>query len=145
VNLAASGGALTEATLSAARLAMGKQTGLAGEMIDVVPKFLVVSLELQTTAEKLLAQIQPTNSDDVNPFAGKLQLVVDRRLDAAPWYLAADPYLTPSLEYAYLEGAEGPQFFTKEGFNIDGVETKVSVDFGAGWTDYRGWYRNVGA
>lgn len=145
VNLAASGGALTEATLSAARLAMGKQTGLAGELIDVVPKFLVVSLELQTTAEKLLAQIQPTNSDDVNPFAGKLQLVVDRRLDAAPWYLAADPYLTPSLEYAYLEGAEGPQFFTKEGFNIDGVETKVSVDFGAGWTDYRGWYRNVGA
>lgn len=143
-NLAASGAALDETTLSAARLAMGKQTGLAGELIDVLPKFLVVSLELQTTAEKLLAQIQPTTSDAVNPFAGKLQLVIDRRLDAAPWYLVADPALVPSLEYSYLEGAEGPKFFTREGFDIDGVETKVSVDFGAGWTDHRGWYRNAG-
>ncbi|MFB9951004.1 prohead protease/major capsid protein fusion protein [Rhizobium puerariae] len=143
-NMVASGTALTEANLSIARLAMGKQTGLAGELIDVVPKFLVVSLDQQTTAEKLLAQIQPASSNDVNPFAGKLQLVVDRRLDASPWYLAADPDLTPSLEYSYLEGSEGPRFFTREGFDIDGVETKVSVDFGAGWTDYRGWYCNTG-
>lgn len=143
-NRAASGGALSETTLSAARLAMGKQVGLAGELIDVVPQFLVVSLELQTTAEKLLAQIQPATSGDVNPFAGKLQLVIDRRLDAAPWYLAANPQVTPSLEYAYLEGSEGPHFETHVGFDVDGVETKVRVDFGAGWTDHRGWYKNPG-
>jgi HK97 family phage prohead protease len=143
-NLASSGAALDETSLSAARLAMGKQVGLAGELIDVVPAYLVVSLDNQTKAEKLLAAIQPTTSDDVNPFAGRLKLAVDRRLDAAPWYLVADPNLTPSLEYAYLEGVEGPEFFTKEGFDIDGVETKVRLDFGAGWIDHRGWYRNPG-
>lgn len=143
-NLAATGTALDENTLSAARLSMGRQTGLAGELIDVVPAFLVVSLENQTKAEKLLATIQPTNSNDVNVFAGRLQLVVDRRLEAAPWYLVANPAYVPSLEYAYLEGQEGPSFFTREGFDIDGVEIKVSVDYGAGWTDHRGWYRNPG-
>lgn len=143
-NLAAAGTALDEASLSAARLTMGRQTGLAGELIDVVPAFLVVGLELQTQAEKLLAAIQPTNTADVNPFAGKLQLIVDRRLEAKPWYLVASPELVPSLEFAYLEGNPGPQFFTREGFDVDGVETKVSIDFGAGWTDHRGWYKNAG-
>lgn len=143
-NLAAAGTALDEASLSAARLTMGRQTGLAGELIDVVPAFLVVGLELQTQAEKLLAAIQPTNTANVNPFAGKLQLIVDRRLEAKPWYLVASPELVPSLEYAYLEGNPGPQFFTREGFDVDGVEVKVSVDFGAGWTDHRGWYKNAG-
>lgn len=144
-NLAASGGALNETTLSAARLAMGKQVGLAGELIDVVPAYLVVSLELQTTAEKLLAAIQPATTDDVNVFSGRLKLVVDRRLDAAAWYVVANPNLVPSLEYSYLEGNQGPRFDTRAGFDIDGVETKVSMDFGAGWVDHRGWYKNPGA
>lgn len=138
------GAALSEASLSAARLAMAKQTGLAGELIDVIPAYLVVAPELQTTAEKLLASIQPNNTDAVNPFAGKLQLVVDRRLHAKPWYLVSSPGLVPSLEYAYLEGAAGPQFETRNGFDVDGVEIKVRVDFGAGWTDHRGWHKNPG-
>jgi hypothetical protein len=143
-NLAGTGANLDELTLSAARLAMAKQTGLAGELIDVIPAFLVVPPELQTLAEKLLATIQPTTTSEVNPFAGKLQLVVDRRLTDKPWYVVASPAMVPSLEYAYLEGAEGPQFFTTEGFDIDGVETKVTLDFGAGWVDHRGWYKNAG-
>ncbi|MCL7999440.1 Mu-like prophage major head subunit gpT family protein [Brucella sp. 21LCYQ03] len=138
------GAALSEASLSAARLAMAKQVGLAGELIDVTPAYLVVAPELQTTAEKLLAAIQPANAEAVNPFAGKLQLVVDRRLTAAAWYLVASPGLVPSLEFAYLEGAAGPQFDTRLGFDVDGVEVKVRVDFGAGWTDHRGWFKNPG-
>lgn len=138
------GAALSEASLSAARLAMAKQVGLAGELIDVTPAFLVVAPELQTAAEKILAAIQPANSESVNPFAGKLQLVVDRRLTASAWYLVASPGLVPSLEFAYLEGAAGPQFETELGFDVDGLRIKVRVDFGAGWTDHRGWYKNPG-
>ena len=143
-NLASTGAPLSETTLSAARLTMGKQVGLAGELIDVVPAYLVVSLEQQTAAEKLLATIQAAKTEDVNVFSGRLQLVVDRRLGEKPWYLAADPSLVPSLEFAYLEGQEGPQFITKQGFDIDGVQIRVSVDFGAGWVDHRGWYKNAG-
>lgn len=138
--------ALSETSLSAARLAMSKQTGLAGELIDVTPKFLVVGLDLQTTAEKLLTAIQAATTEDVNIFVNRLQLVVDRRLtNPTAWYLVAAPSEVPGLEYAYLEGEEGPQFFTKEGFEVDGVQIKVRLDFGAGWLDHRGWYRNPGA
>lgn len=143
-NLAGTGATLSETTLSAARLAMMRQTGLAGELIDVVPKYLVVSPELQTTAEKLLATIQPATTADVNPFAGRLQLVVDRRLAAAPWHLVADPDLVPSLEFAHIEGMEGPSFETREGFDVDGVETKVRLICGGGWIDHRGWFKNPG-
>ncbi len=143
-NLATAGADLNETSLDAARLTMGRQTGLAGELIDVLPAFLLVSLERQTAAEKLLAAIQPTKAEDVNVYAGRLQLVVDRRLAEKPWYMVANHGLVPSLEYAYLEGQEGPQFTPRPGFEIDGVELKVSVDFGAGWTDHRGWYKNAG-
>lgn len=143
-NLASAGAALDETALSAARITMGRQVGLAGELIDVVPAFLVVSLDLQTAAEKLLATIQPATTADVNVFSNRLKLAVDRRLDAKPWYLVADPGLVPSLEYAYLEGEEGPQFMTRDGFDIDGTETRVRLDFGTGWIDHRGWYKNPG-
>lgn len=145
-NLAASGAALSETTLSAARLAMRKQTGLSGKRINVSPKYLVVPPELETTAEKLLAAIQPTNSDEVNPFASKLSLLVESRLTSATrWYVTADPATVEGLEYSYLQGEEGPQIDTRAGFEIDGMEFKVRLDYGAAFLDWRGWYQNAGA
>ncbi|MEI9403377.1 prohead protease/major capsid protein fusion protein [Mesorhizobium argentiipisi] len=131
--------------LGAGRLAMRKQTGLSGKRINVTPKFLVVPPELETAGEKLLASIQAATVDDVNPFSGKLQLLVEARLTSAiRWYIAADPATFEGLEYAYLQGAEGPQTETRAGFEVDGVEVKVRLDFGAAFTDYRGWYMNQG-
>ncbi len=144
-NLFETGSALTLDSLSMARLIIGKQVGLAGELIDIRPRYLVVGLENETFAEKVLAEITATSVTDVNPFAGKLLPVVDRRIEDGSWFLAADPYATPSLEYAYLTGVEGPEFITREGFDTDGVEIKVRLDFGAGWLDHRGWVKNPGA
>jgi len=144
-NLADSGAALNETTLSAARLAMRKQTGLSGDMIDVTPRYLVVPPDLETTAEKLLSTVQAAKTDDVNPFA-RLTLIVEPRLTSETrWYVAADPATVDGLEYAYLEGAPGPQTETRQGFEVDGVEVKVRLDFGAGFVDWRGFYRNDGA
>lgn len=132
---------LDAATLSAARLAMRRQTGLSGELIDVTPRYLLVAPELETEAEKLLAEITAAKTEDVNPF-GKLTLLTDPRLtDPDQFYLAADPATVDGLEYAYLEGAPGPQIETKAGFEVDGMQVKVRLDFGAGWIDYRGWHR----
>ncbi|WP_342747283.1 prohead protease/major capsid protein fusion protein [Oceaniglobus roseus] len=104
-NLAASGAILSEATLSAARLAMRTQKGLSGKPIKVTPKYLIVPPALETKAEKLLATVQAHKSDDVNPFGGKLQLLVEARLtNATRWYVAADPAQVEGLEYAYLQG-----------------------------------------
>lgn len=144
-NLAASGGALSITTLSAARNAMRRQKGLGGEPINAQPFAVVVPPEMETVAEQLLTQINATNTEDVNPF-GNLRLAVEPRLtDTGAWYVAADPAVIDGLEYAYLEGAPGPQIETRQGFEVDGVQMKVRLDFGCGWTDWRGWYRNAGA
>jgi hypothetical protein len=150
-NVAGTGAALTGdidgalAALSDARLAMRRQTGLSGSLIDVPPKFVLVAPEQETAAEKLLTQINATAVADVNPLAGKLTLVVENRLtDATRWYLTADPARIDGLEYAYLAGAPGPQIATRNGFDVDGVETKVSLDFGCGFVEHRGWFTNSG-
>lgn len=130
--------------LDAARLAMRKQKGLGGEIIGVEPRFVLVPPDLETTAQKALAAIQATKAADVNPFS-HLELIVEPRLSSTSrWYLAADPAQIDGIEYAYLEGAPGPQIETRMGFEVDGVEIKVRLDFGCGWLDWRGWYR-VGA
>jgi phage major head subunit gpT-like protein/phage head maturation protease len=148
-NLAASGGAISDTTLAAARLALRSQKGLDGKTpLDVAAKFLVVPAALETTAEKYLASIYPAQAANVNPFAGKLTLIVDPRLDAKSatrWYVAADPMLFPSIEYAYLAGSEGVQVETRAGFEVDGIQIRARLDFGAGALDYRGIYANPGA
>lgn len=129
------------APLSAARLAMRKMKGLGGELIDATPRFVLVPADLETVAEQALAEIAATKTADHNPFEN-LTLVTDPRLtDTEQWYIAADPAIIDGLEYAYLEGAPGPQIETRQGFEVDGVQMKVRLDFGCGWTDYRGWHR----
>ena len=148
-NLAGSGAAPSVATLGAARLAMRLQKGLDGATaIDATPRFFIVPAALETTAEQLLAQIQPALTTSVNPFAGKLELIVEPRLDAVSataWYLATDPTLVDTLEYAYLEGGQGPELFMEDGFEIDGTSMKCRLDFGCGVLDWRGVFRNAGA
>jgi hypothetical protein len=142
------GSALQLSALTAARKAMRLQTGLDGKTpIDAQPSFLVVPAALETTGEQLLTTIQPTVATDVNPFAGKLELVVDPRLDAVSttaWYLATDPAKVDGIEYSYLESAGGPEIVTKEGFETDGMQMKVRLDFGAGALDWRGLYKAAG-
>jgi hypothetical protein len=128
-------------SLSAARLAMRRQKGLIAEPIAVTPKFLLVPPDKETRAEQLLASLAAADVDDVNPFTAKLTLIVEPRLtDTGRWYISADPAEIDGLEYAYLEGEPGPQIETQAGFDIDGVKTKVRLDFGAGFVDWRGWY-----
>ena len=145
-NLAGSGAVIGEATLSAARLALRKQTGLSGGLIEVAPKYLIVPPDLETTAEKQLAALAAAKTSDVNPFANQLTLLVENRLtNATRWYVTADPALIDGLEYAYLEGQAGPQIESRNGFEIDGVQIKVRDDFGCGFVEYRSWYSNPGA
>lgn len=145
-NLAGVAGAPSIATLSAGRLAMRTQKGLNRKTpINVTPKFLVVGPDLETTAEKVVAELRATTVDDQNPFSGKLELMVEARLPATAWYIFADPAMIPVLEYAYLSSAQGPQLSSRDGWEVLGREFRVTLDFGCGAVDYRGAYRNAGA
>jgi HK97 family phage prohead protease len=144
-NLAASGSALADTSLSDARLALRSMKGLDGKTpISVVPKYLLVGPAKETAAEKLLTSITPNTADDVNPFAGKLTLLVEPRLAGNGWYVFADPASLAVLEYAYLSSAQGPQIASREGWDVLGMEFRVTLDFGCGPVDFRGAYRNVG-
>lgn len=144
-NIAASGAAIGETTLSAARLAMRQQTEPGGQRIDATPKFLVVPPALETLAEKTVSAIQANQTADANPFSF-LSIVVEPRLASATgWYLVADPAVIEGLEYAHLEGEPGPQTFSEVGFDVDGIRFKIRLDFGGAFVEPRGWYRNAGA
>jgi hypothetical protein len=60
-NLAAAGGAIADTTLTAARLALRMMTNQNGQPISVEPKFLLSSATQETTAQKGLAAIYPSN------------------------------------------------------------------------------------
>jgi len=145
-NKAGSGAVISDATLSAARLALRTQKGIDGRIIRVTPKNLLVPPALETVAEKWLATIAPATAADVNPFSGAMSLVVEPRLSSATrWYVIADPGEIDGLEFAYLSGNEGPQVESRSGWDVDGVEIRVILDFGAGFIDHRGWFQNAGA
>jgi len=150
-NLTASGTVLDVANLGKARTAMAKQTGLDGKTIlNVRPIMLVVPSSLELTAEQLIAQnLVPAKSADVVPGSIRsLGVITEPRLDpasgAVPWYLFASPAAIDTLEYAYLDGQDGVFIETRNGFDVDGIEIKARLDFGAKAIDWRGIHKNPG-
>jgi hypothetical protein len=148
-NVASSGGAISVSTLDAARAALRRQKGLdGGVIIDADPRFLIVPVSKQTSAEQVTASITPAQPSNVNPFAGRLAVLADPHLDDASitaWYVAADPGNVPVFEFAYLQGAQGPQTETENDFDRDVLKFKIRLDVGAGVVDWRGIFRNPGA
>jgi hypothetical protein len=144
-NIAATGGAIDLTTLSAARLAMRSQTDESGQVIGVVPRFLIVAPDRETQAEQALATIAAATTATTNPFAGTLTLIVEPRLPVNVWYLAADPAVMPAVEIATLEGEQEPEVRTEVGFDVDGTRFRVRLDLGGAFVDFRPVYRNAGA
>lgn len=149
-NLAGTPAAIDLTSVSAGRVAMRSQKSLDNlTLVDAAPAFLVTGAAKQTIAEQFVATLSPATISNANPLAGQLQVIIEPRLDSAvsatAWYLAADPARVPSIEYAYLEGEPGPQTVTRVGFDVLGVEIRITEDFGAGFLDFRGIYKNPGA
>ena len=150
-NLAATGTALAVDAVGAARAAMALQTGFDKKtVLNIRPAFLIVPAALELRAEQLVAQnLVPATPATVVPQSIRtLSPISEPRLDAASptaWYLAASPNQIDTIEYAYLEGQQGAYIETRNGFDVDGVEIKCRLDFGAKAIDWRGLYRNPGA
>lgn len=141
-NLAASGAAISETTLSAARLAMRRQTDSRGNRVAVEPRYLVVPPDLETTAQKQLAAIQAATVAEVNAFATLGLLVEPRLTDAARWYLAGEG--VDGLAIVRLEGRAGPQVDSTVDFDTKSLKFSVLNDFAVAVLDWRGWYANAG-
>jgi len=147
-NLAGAGAAPSDTTLGAAKLAMRLQTDLAGNPIEMTPKFLVIRATIEEAVNKLLATLYPTSSSGAETAARGLVPIVVPHFDIAThagWYLFASSDEAPVFEYAELSGYEGPQVETRQGFDTLGTEIRVVWHVGAGAIDSRGGYKNPGA
>ena len=133
-----------------ARAELRSQKGPQGTPLNLVPRFIAVPTALEMY---MLQRVYPINIASsvatavVPEWVRSLVPVVEPRLDAnstTAWYFIADPAQVDTLEYCYLEGQQGVYIETKQGFEIDGVEIKARMDFGAAAIDYRGLQKNAG-
>lgn len=147
------GSALQESSLKTARSSMRLQKGLNGEELNLAPAYLIVPAALEQDAYKLTsANYTPATQSAVNEFrtGGRtaVEPIVEPVLDASSstaWYAAANSAGVDTVEYCYLDGAEGPVVESKNGWEVDGVEYKCRLDFAAKAIDYRGLHKGAGA
>lgn len=147
------GSALQMSSLGTARTAMRKQKGLANEELNLAPSYLIVPAALEQTAYQLTSSnYVPATKAEVNEFrtGGRtaLEPIVEPILDAnsaSAWYLAAASSQVDTVEYCYLDGAEGPVIESEVGFETDGVSWKCRLDFAAKAIDFRGLHKANGA
>jgi hypothetical protein len=147
-NLASGGdvGIFDATKMGKARLALRTVKDLDKKTpLGLSAKYLLTGPALENLVDQFLADIYPTSSADVNPFVGKLAPLTEPRISGNAWYVFADPAQAPTLEYAYLAGAPGPQLSSREGWDVLGMEFRVVLDFGCGAVDWRGGYRNAGS
>ncbi|WP_457650871.1 prohead protease/major capsid protein fusion protein [Profundibacter sp.] len=142
--------AVTEAALGEAYKLFGKQKGLEGRPISVLPSYIITPPGSRAIeARKQVTATTPNSTADVNTFANRLQVVEEPRLIPAsgndPWFLAADTARIDTVEYAYLDGQDGVYTETRVGFEVDGVEIKARHDFATKAIDWRGLFKNPGA
>lgn len=162
-NLAGAGGAIDVTTLGAGRAAMRNQKGLDGKTyLNISARYLIVPPAKETLGDQFTTVITPQQGGNVNPFAGRLTVLSEPRLEGGvtldqhvpeviagsgvSWYLAASPdQAIDIIEYAFLSGDMGPTVESRVGFEVDGLEIKCRHDFAAKVIDFRGLYKNPGA
>lgn len=143
-NIAAAG-LLNNTTLGSALEKMLLQASLDGLKMTIKPQFLLVSPASYVLALTLLAPITPAEASKVNPFAGQLTPLVDANLGSqVRFYVLADPGRLPNYIYGGLQGQAGPRTEVRPGFEVDGIEIKVAIDFGCGAIEYRGGVTGAG-
>ncbi|MEG1799842.1 MAG: hypothetical protein RR214_06605, partial [Synergistaceae bacterium] len=136
----------SETTLSAALETMYAQTSINGEPINVLPKYLIHGPKNLVTVKKILStDMLASKSGDINVFKGEFIPVMDQHITDKGWFLLSESGMCDTIEYAHLDGEEGIYTETRNGFEVDGIEIKARLIFGAAAIDYRGMYKNAGA
>lgn len=141
---------ITIASIGAGRTAMRKQKGVDGRLISVMPEYMIVPSSRETEGEQFISQnLAATKNEDINPFAGRLQLIAEPRLEenggnAKDWFLGCGPDQIDTIELAYLSGDEGLVLEEEAGFDVDGIKFKARLDVAAAFIDWRGFYKQKG-
>jgi len=141
--------ALGVGSVSAGRTSMKLQKDGSGNVLNIMPQFLLVPAALELDADSLMTDtVYPGKTNgQKNPIAGMATTIADPRLDAASataWYLAASQAFD-TIEVAYLDGNSSPFIDQIEGWSVDGTSMKVRIDAGVSPLDFRTMYKSKGA
>lgn len=139
-------GALSKATLAAAYALMQRQTDVNGTVIDVTPKYLLVSSDEAVEAEILTAStIDPSTTNTMgatNFFRNRNLVAISTpriNMSSNGFYLVADPASCDTIEVAFLNGNENPTIETIDNDkDILGRSWRTYIDIGAKAMDFRG-------
>lgn len=139
------------ASLSAARVAMRRQTGISSDVIlNIAPHCLIVPATLETVAERIInSENDPASSapNVVNPFFRKLQLAVSPLLDQSSitqWFLAGDPKMWETVEVCFLDAYPTPVIVQTDQLNPDKRVFNCRHVVAAKALDWRALYANAG-
>ena len=150
-NLAATGAALSLATIDEARQEMRKQKNLRGEeFLNITPKYLIVPTKSEFLARQLLTSTSDPNATHygvTNPLMGSLQIITDAELDALDtdaYYFLADQMLMDTIEVTYLNGNQRPVIESQVAFDTLGIRYRIYMDYGVTVVDTKGIYKNAG-
>lgn len=131
------GGGIPDVTkIGAVLTAMKMQKNASGEYLRINPRFFLGPVALETGSEIFFSsqfigtQAQPnvTNLYAGNRFTRAYDPLLDDA-DPSAWYLLG-PKGT-SVKVYFLSGANAPRMEEKQGWTVDGVEFKVSIDAAA--------------
>jgi hypothetical protein len=143
--------ALSKTTLAAALTEFKTRTDArTGNVINVVPKYLIVPPALEITGREILKSVRliavgvggsaavQSDYNGVNEVDTQLSLAVEPYLtDSNNWYLAADPKVTPGIEIGFFRGRTQPRTFVKSA-GIQGVDNPFeNGDFETGSIEYK--------
>jgi hypothetical protein len=125
---------------------MRTQKGLNGELLQIEPRFILVHPKREAEARMAVGAIVPATADDVNPFSGALDVVVDPRLaDVDAWFVVADPGRFDGLAHAFLNGQRRPRIESREGWDRLGMEWRLIWPMAARFVSPYSWFKNPGA
>lgn len=150
-NLIASGAAPTVAAFEAMRVLMAQQKDKDGnDYLNLRPSVGLFPIGIAGTAKIVNgSQYDPDASNKLqrpNLVNGLLSNIVDTpRLSGNAYFMFADPNVEPVLEVAFLDGVQTPYLESEMGFEVDGMQWKIRLDYGVGAVGFKGAVKNPGA
>lgn len=143
-------GALTATTLGTAEALFLALKDADGNPIGMGASKLLCGTTAYGPARELFTSTNyaggSTKAPSSNIYAAKFAPVFSTYLNAAPWWLVADPLSMPLMEVAFLNGAQEPVVETAEAdFNTLGIQMRVYFDYGVAFGERRAAVYSTGA
>lgn len=134
---------LSEAALEQASIDIGKWTNDRGLKVAIMAQDLIVPVDLQFEAERILMSPYRvgTADNDVNTMKGKFNLIINHYLtDTDAWFLKTNA--PDGMKHFQRRSM---QFGIDNDFDTENAKFKATERYSFGWTDPRGVFGSPGA